>query len=164
MEISFCSNQSCVKAIAMKFCTWQDNCAVMARAKFWSDIIPYNGVTLAPIFPQIWIMMEKSCVNGFSIFPRILFSIIDSIVHVSLQVENIRLLGIHLGVYARRTELHHLSCIEKSYTRTGLGGLWVSVVKYGINTLSPGPLFTKKTPFFHCRDSHYKPETVVRPS
>ena len=28
----------------------------------------------------------------------------------------------------------------------------------------PGPLFTKKTPSYQYRDSHYKPETVVRPS
>ena len=31
----------------------------MACAKFCSDIIPYNGVTLKPIFHRIWIMMEK---------------------------------------------------------------------------------------------------------
>ena len=29
---------------------------------------------------------------------------------------------------------------------------------------NPGPLFTKKTPFYQNRDSHYKPETGVRPS
>ena len=29
---------------------------------------------------------------------------------------------------------------------------------------TPGPLFTKKTPSYQYRDSHYKPETVVRPS
>ena len=29
---------------------------------------------------------------------------------------------------------------------------------------SPGPLFTKKTPSYQYRDSHYKPERVVRPS
>ena len=28
----------------------------------------------------------------------------------------------------------------------------------------PGPLFTKKTPSYQYRDSHYKPEAVVRPS
>ena len=32
-----------------------------------------------------------------------------------------------------------------------------------INTLTPGPLFTKTTPSYQYRDSHYKPETVVRP-
>ena len=32
-------------------------------------------------------------------------------------------------------------------------------------TLSvPGPLFTKKTPSYQYRDSHYKPETAVRSS
>ena len=29
---------------------------------------------------------------------------------------------------------------------------------------TPGPLFTKKTPSYQYRDSHYKPETVVWPS
>ena len=33
-----------------------------------------------------------------------------------------------------------------------------------IENVMPGPLFTKKTPFYQYRDSHYKPETVVRPS
>ena len=32
------------------------------------------------------------------------------------------------------------------------------------NVIGPGPLFTKKTPSYQYRDSHYKPETVVRPS
>ena len=30
--------------------------------------------------------------------------------------------------------------------------------------IQPGPLFTKKAPSYQYRDSHYKPETVVRPS
>ena len=29
------------------------------HAKFCSNVIPYNGVTLKPIFHQIWIRMEK---------------------------------------------------------------------------------------------------------
>ena len=41
---------------------------------------------------------------------------------------------------------------------------WLSVdkgqrTKYGL-ALSPGPLFTKKTPSYGYRDSHYKPKTV----
>ena len=31
-------------------------------------------------------------------------------------------------------------------------------------SVAPGLLFTKKTPSYQYRDSHYKPETVVRPS
>ena len=46
MEISFCSHQSCIEVITTKFCTWQDSCAVVACAKFCSDMIPYSGVTL----------------------------------------------------------------------------------------------------------------------
>ena len=41
------------------FCTWHDSCAVIACAKFHSDIIPYNGVTVKLIFHRIRIMMEK---------------------------------------------------------------------------------------------------------
>ena len=55
----FHSAPSCTELIAVKFCTWHDSCTVMACAKFCSDIIPYNGVTLKPMFYQIWITMEK---------------------------------------------------------------------------------------------------------
>ena len=33
-----------------------------------------------------------------------------------------------------------------------------------ISNWTSGPLFTKKTPSYQYRNSHYKPETVVRPS
>ena len=36
--------------IVAKYCTWHDSCAVVACAKHCSDMIPYNGVTLKPIF------------------------------------------------------------------------------------------------------------------
>ena len=39
----------------------------MACAKFCSNMISYNGVSLKPIFHQIWIMMENHLWNG----PRI---------------------------------------------------------------------------------------------
>ena len=52
MKISFCSYSCCSEVITMKFCTWHDSCAVVACAKFYSDMIPYNGVTLKPIFPS----------------------------------------------------------------------------------------------------------------
>ena len=60
MEISFCSHPSCSEMIAMEFCTWQDSCAVMACAKFCSDVIPYNRVTLKQIFYRIWITIWKN--------------------------------------------------------------------------------------------------------
>ena len=36
--------------------------------------------------------------------------------------------------------------------------------QYRDSHYKPEPLFTKKTPSYQYRDSHYKPETVVRPS
>ena len=46
MENSFYSHPSCSNVIAMKFCAWHHNCAVMARAKVCNDMIRHNGVTL----------------------------------------------------------------------------------------------------------------------
>ena len=50
MEISFCSHPSY-------------RSAVMAWTKFCSFMIPYNGVTLIPIFNRTWITMEKPFVK-----------------------------------------------------------------------------------------------------
>ena len=63
MKVRFCSYQSYSEVIIMTFCTWYNSCAVVACAKFCSDIIAYNRVTLKPIFHWIWIMMEKSFVK-----------------------------------------------------------------------------------------------------
>ena len=63
MEISSRSHPSCKQAIALKFCTWHDICAVVACANFWSVIIPFNGVTSKPSFHRILITMEKSFVK-----------------------------------------------------------------------------------------------------
>ena len=60
MEISLCSHWRCIEVIAMKFCTWQDSCAVMACAKFCSDLMSYNGITVKQIFHRNWMAMEKS--------------------------------------------------------------------------------------------------------
>ena len=46
MKISFYSHPNCTKGITMKFCTWQDSCAIVACEKFGSNMIPYTGVTL----------------------------------------------------------------------------------------------------------------------
>ena len=40
----------------------------------------------------------------------------------------------------------------------------VELDQQDFETWASGPLFTKKTPSYQYRDSHYKPETVVRPS
>ena len=63
MAISFSSHPSCSAVIAMKFCTCHDSCVVVACAKCCCSMIPYNGVTLKPIFHLIWITMEKSYVD-----------------------------------------------------------------------------------------------------
>ena len=63
MEISFCSPPHCSELITMEFCTWHDSCPVVPCAKFWSNTIPYNGVTPSPIFHKIWITMEKTFVK-----------------------------------------------------------------------------------------------------
>ena len=62
MEIPLCSHPCCNEVIAMKFCTGYNSCAVLACAKFCSDMIHYRGVTWKSIFHLIQIMMEKSFV------------------------------------------------------------------------------------------------------
>ena len=60
---SFCSYPSCCEVPAIKFFTWHDSCAIMACARFYSDMILHNGVTLKTVFHRIWISMEKSFVK-----------------------------------------------------------------------------------------------------
>ena len=50
--------------VIMKFCSWYGSCAVMACAKFCSNLMPYNAVTWKPIFSRIWITMKKKSWNG----------------------------------------------------------------------------------------------------
>ena len=66
MEISFCSHPSYIKMIDIKFCTWHDNCAVVACATFSGVMIPYKGVTVIPIFHRIWPTMENRPWNGWA--------------------------------------------------------------------------------------------------
>ena len=62
--ISFCSDPYCNDVIALKLCTCHDSCAVVACAKFCSDVTPpFNGVTGKLIFQRIWIRMEKLLVK-----------------------------------------------------------------------------------------------------
>ena len=58
-EISFRSHPSYSEMITMKFCTGHCSYAVMPWAKFCSDM---NGVTLKPIFHQIWINLNGKIV------------------------------------------------------------------------------------------------------
>ena len=60
LEISLCLHPRCSEVVTMKFCTCHDSTAVMACAKFCSDIIPSSGVTLKSTFHWIWITLEKS--------------------------------------------------------------------------------------------------------
>ena len=50
LEISLCLHPRCSEVITMKFCTCHDSTAVMACAKFCSDMIPSSGVTLKSTF------------------------------------------------------------------------------------------------------------------
>ena len=55
----FCSNPIGRKVIDKKFCTWHDSCAVVTCAKFCSDMVTYNRVTLKYIFDGIWIVYRS---------------------------------------------------------------------------------------------------------
>ena len=48
----------------MKFCTWHDSCAVVACAKFCSDMILYNGFTLKPISIEFELRWKNPPWNG----------------------------------------------------------------------------------------------------
>ena len=63
MEISFCSHPNSNEVIAMKFCTWQDSCAIVACATFCCDMITNNWLTAEWNFHQILIVMGKSLVK-----------------------------------------------------------------------------------------------------
>ena len=52
-----------IKVIAMKFCSWHHSSAVVAYAKFWSDMMNNNRFTLKHILRRIWIPMVKPFVK-----------------------------------------------------------------------------------------------------
>ena len=64
MEILFCCHPGYIELIAINFCTWHNSCAVVACVKLCSDMMPYNGVILKPIFHRIWIGLENRSLNG----------------------------------------------------------------------------------------------------
>ena len=49
INVSLCSHPSCITMIAMELCTWHDSTAVVACAKFRSDMIHYDGGTLKQV-------------------------------------------------------------------------------------------------------------------
>ena len=64
MEILARSNPICSQVIALEFDTWHDSCVIMPFARFGSDIISNNWVTLKPSLHRIWIMVKKSFASG----------------------------------------------------------------------------------------------------
>ena len=57
LEISFCSHSSCSEVIAMKFCTWLDNCAAVACAKFcgsWYSTMELHEKQFSIEFELLW--------------------------------------------------------------------------------------------------------------
>ena len=48
----------------MKFCTWDHSCAVVACAKYYSNMIPYNGATLNKILLNLKNDEKKFSWNG----------------------------------------------------------------------------------------------------
>lgn len=44
--------------------------------------------------------------------------------YIAIKTEQMQ--GLLLILFAKRKHLLHLKCIETEYTRTGMGGLWVS--------------------------------------
>ena len=63
MEISFHSHLDSNTLIATKFCTWHDNCAVVACATICCDLVASNGITARWSFHRIWIAGKKSLVK-----------------------------------------------------------------------------------------------------
>ena len=57
---------------------------------------------------------------------------------------------------------YNISATPKNYWSTVY--CRIDAVHKNIISHTSGPLFTKKTPSYQYRNSHYKPETVVRPS
>ena len=83
IEFSFCNHPGENIVIAMTFCTWYDRCAVVACAKFCSDMIAYHGVKL--IFHLIhdrkiiremgpWLVVSTTPVDGQALMGVCIFA------------------------------------------------------------------------------------------
>ena len=64
MESLFYSHPSCNQVITLKFCTWHDSCDGMTCAKFCSNMILYNGVTLNQISIKFELQLKNPLQNG----------------------------------------------------------------------------------------------------
>ena len=63
MEILFHSHLAFNKAIATKFCTWHDSCAVVACAKVCCDLMANNRIEARRSFSRNWIAGNKPLVK-----------------------------------------------------------------------------------------------------
>ena len=63
MEIPFCSHPNTNEVVATQFGTWHDSWAVVAFAKFCSNMITSNWIRTKWNFHWIWIVMEKLLVK-----------------------------------------------------------------------------------------------------
>ena len=81
-KISFCFHPCHTEVIVTKFCTWHGSFAAMVCAKFCSDMIAYNEITIKQFSLLMWIMMEKLLVKqapGKPLTCRMLRSLINSL-------------------------------------------------------------------------------------
>ena len=78
----------------------------------------------------------------------------------------------HAGKFQRwfinspRVNCYNMSEIfsQQDMVTSSMWSLAIAVLHGMEQPITSGPLFTKKTSSYQYRDSHYKPETVVRPS
>ena len=86
METSFCSHPTCGEVITMQFCTWHDSYAVMACAKFYSDMIPYNGITLKQFSIKFELRWKSCSWNGPQHFMLTCVYQVWRLIEIQLQV------------------------------------------------------------------------------
>ena len=96
-------NPSCCKVIATQFCMGHDDSAVVACGKFYSNMIPHNGVTLKPISHRIRITMKNVREGLKGPISRILPS---KMIIIHIQQNNLFLVWIHSKVSYRYKILH----------------------------------------------------------
>ena len=61
---SFCSHPNSTKVVASKLCTCHNSTAVVACAKFWSNMMTTNGITIKWILHGIWITSQRWLWDG----------------------------------------------------------------------------------------------------
>ena len=83
MAISFYSHFDFNTAIATKFCTWHDSCAVVACPKTCCDLMTNNGNTTRQNSHRIWIasiqsLVKRSPLNGKALWRNSLIHIMST--------------------------------------------------------------------------------------